>query len=137
MGMGMGMGMRMRYNRQGTTSYERQLGQVSAVPTSSSFIEVVKRQGQGIASSESITLSDGTIEEQTKNQRSQSVSKATLLQKAVQSRGGGSQHTRMWSKSSGNTKDNAKSKEEEEWDEELKRMEGRERARQIGGNGGS
>ncbi|KAI4936665.1 hypothetical protein J4E86_011282 [Alternaria arbusti] len=118
-----------RYNRQATTSYERQLGQISAVPTSSSFIEVVKRQGQGQA----VARADG--EEQTEKQGSASVSvsKATLLQEAVQSRGGGGgQHTRMWSKSSGNAKDGTKSKEEEEWDEELKRMEGRERARQIG-----
>ncbi|KAI4640646.1 hypothetical protein J4E93_008236 [Alternaria ventricosa] len=128
-----------RYNRQGTTSYERQLGQTSAVPTSSSFIEMVKRQGQG----RDVALSSSSIEgdeKQTEKQRTPSVSKASLLQEAVQSRGGGGktgptgQHTCMWSKSSGQS---VKSKEEEEWDEELKRMEGRERARQIGGNGGS
>lgn len=116
-----------RYNRQATTSYERQLGQISAVPTSSSFIEVVKRQGRG--QERGFAPSEGTGEEQTEKQRS--VSKASLLQEVVQSRGGGGQHTRMWSKSSGEAKDGAKSKEEEEWDEELKRMEGRERARQI------
>ncbi|KAI4663261.1 uncharacterized protein J4E78_003672 [Alternaria triticimaculans] len=122
-----------RYNRQATTSYERQLGQTSAVPTSSSFIEVVKRQGRG--QERGFAPSEGTSEEQTEKQRSPSVSvsKATLLQEAIQSRSGktgaGSQHTRVWSKSSGQS---AKSKEEEEWDEELKRMEGRERARQIG-----
>ncbi|KAI4653124.1 uncharacterized protein J4E79_008637 [Alternaria viburni] len=133
------MGMPMpRYNRQATTSYERQLGQISAVPSSSSFIEMVKRQGQG--QGRDVALSSSSIEGYEKQdgkekQRSASggVSKATLLQEAVQSRGGktgaGSQHTRMWSKSSGQS---VKSKEEEEWDEELKRMEGRERARQIG-----
>ncbi|KAI4915417.1 uncharacterized protein J4E92_009371 [Alternaria infectoria] len=139
---GEGMGMRGmeggRYNRQGTTSYERQLGQISAVPTSLSFIEVVKRQGQG--RERDVVLSSSSIggnENETEKQRSPtvSVSKATLLQEAIQSRGGktgaGSQHTRMWSKSSGQS---VKSKEEEEWDEELKRMEGRERARQIGGS---
>jgi len=105
------------------------LGQISAVPTSSSFIEVVKRQGRG--QERGFAPSEGTGEEQTEKQRS--VSKASLLQEVVQSRGGGGgQHTRMWSKSSGEAKDGAKSKEEEEWDEELKRMEGRERARQIG-----
>ncbi|KAI4607205.1 hypothetical protein J4E83_009661 [Alternaria metachromatica] len=126
---GEGMGMPMpRYNRQATTSYERQLGQTSAVPTSSSFIEMVKRQGRG--QDRGFAPSEGTGEEQTGKQRS--VSKASLLQEVVQSRGGGGgQHTRMWSKSSGEAKDGAKSKEEEEWDEELKRMEGRERARQI------
>ncbi|KAI4912970.1 hypothetical protein J4E85_010945 [Alternaria conjuncta] len=113
-------------------------GQISAVPSSSSFIEMVKRQGQG----RDVALSSSSIEGYEKQdgkekQRSASggVSKATLLQEAVHSRSGkigaGSQHTRMWSKSSGNAKDDAKSKEEEEWDEELKRMEGRERARQI------
>ncbi|KAI4684280.1 hypothetical protein J4E81_009160 [Alternaria sp. BMP 2799] len=131
---GEGMSIPMpRYNRQDTTSYERQLGQVSAVPSSLSFIEVVKRQGRG--QERGFAPSEGTGEEQTEKQRSTSisVSKATLLQEAVQSRGGktgaGSQHTRMWSKSSGQS---VKSKQEEEWDEELKRMEGRERARQIG-----
>ena len=130
------MGMPMqRYNRQATTSYERQLGQTSAVPSSSSFIEVVKRQGQGRERDVALSSSIEGDENETGKQRSPSVSKATLLQEAVQSRGGGgqtgagSQHTRMWSKSSGQS---AKSKEEEEWDEELKRMEGRERARQIG-----
>jgi len=136
------MGMPMpRYNRQGTTSYERQLGQISAVPSSSSSIEVVKRQGQGrewdvALSSSSIggdrKQNENENENEKQKQRSVSVSKASLLQEAVQSRsignGPGSQHTRMWSKSSGQS---VKSKEEEEWDEELKRMEGRERARQI------
>ncbi|KAI4678894.1 uncharacterized protein J4E88_006182 [Alternaria novae-zelandiae] len=141
------MGMPMpRYNRQATTSYERQLGQISAVPSSSSFIEMVKRQGQGqgqgqgrgVALSESMASSSSSIEgneNETGKQRSPSVSvsKATLLQEAIQSRGGktgaAGQHTRMWSKSSGQS---VKSKQEEEWDEELKRMEGKERARQIG-----
>ena len=132
------MGMGMRYNRQATTSYERQLGQISAVPSSSSFIEMVKRQGQG----RDVVLSSSSIEgdrkqdgKEKERSASISVSKASLLQEAVHSRGGGGktrpagQHTRMWSKSSGQS---VKSKEEEEWDEELKRMEGRERARQIG-----
>ncbi|KAI4606132.1 hypothetical protein J4E80_010340 [Alternaria sp. BMP 0032] len=128
-----------RYNRQATTSYERQLGQISAVPTSSSFIEMVRRQGQGrerdVALSSSIEGYEKQDGKEKERSTSISVSKASLLQEAVQSRGGGGgQHTRMWSKSSGNAKDGAKSKEEEEWDEELKRMEGRERARQISGS---
>jgi len=135
---GEGLVMSMpRYNRQATTSYERQLGQISAVPSSSSFIEMFKRQGQGrerdvALSSSSVNGDEKQDGKEKEKQRSPSVSKANLLQEAVQSRSGGSgarsQHTRMWSKSSGQS---VKSKQEEEWDEELKRMEGRERARQI------
>ncbi|KAI4945893.1 hypothetical protein J4E91_007807 [Alternaria rosae] len=130
---GEGIGMGMRYNRTGGTSYERQLSLppriTSNVPSafSTPSITTPKRQDaqDNIAQKNEDGVEHGVIQ--------YGVSKASLLQEAVQSRGcGGAQHTRMWSKSGG---ESVNSIEKEEWDEELKRMEERERIRQGGGNG--
>lgn len=130
---GEGIGMGMRYNRTGGTSYELQLSLpsriTSSVPSAFSTPSITLPKRQDVQHNTAQKNEDGV--EQGILQRG--ISKASLLQEAVQSRGGGgAQHTRMWSKSGG---ENVNSIEKEEWNEELKRMDERERIRQGGGNG--
>jgi hypothetical protein len=115
----------VKYNRVGATSFERQ----SLRPPNPTFpsltIDVAKRQPAEQGSQKGM------------HNRGGGGSKAILLQEALRMRGADHTHTHTHGRTeSQGGRGTVKSKGEEEWDEELKRMEGRERMRQLGRGGG-
>jgi hypothetical protein len=113
----------LRYNRAGATSFERQSSRPPNPTFPSMSIDMTKRQQTEQGSQQGM------------HQRGGGGSKAMLLQEALRMRGAQHTHTHGRTESQGG-RGAVKSKGEEEWDEELKRMEGRERMRQLGRGGG-
>jgi hypothetical protein len=114
-----------RYDRAGATSFERQSSRPPNPTFPSLSIDMAKRQPTEQGSQQGM------------HNRGGGGSKAILLQEALRMRGAEHTHTHTHGRTeSQGGRGTIKSKGEEEWDEELKRMEGRERMRQLGRGGG-